>query len=160
MLGRKPLLAVDFLARLRVEAPHDAAIVDDVDVGAVGHRRRHVRPVLERPHDVRLGDVAASAGRITSIGRSRDGAMMSSPCTTGDATMRYAPSLVGFKRVGAPQLLAGVDVVPGHGVAAGDDELEVVAVPHDRRRRVRVGRFRAARWSAAPAARSCDRSPC
>src|SRR4051794_9296314 len=60
--GTKPLPAVDLLAGARVEAEHDAAIVDHVDEPAVGDRRRHVGSVIERPEQVRAGDVAAAAG--------------------------------------------------------------------------------------------------
>ena len=53
---------VDRGARLGVGHVDDAAVVDHVEVLAVGHRRRHVGPVVRRPDDVRVQHVAPTAG--------------------------------------------------------------------------------------------------
>src|SRR5882762_8155887 len=57
--GLQTLAAVDLLAALYVETPHDAAVVDDVEICSIGDRRRHVRAVVEPPQQIRRGDVAA-----------------------------------------------------------------------------------------------------
>ena len=43
--GLDALLPVNFGARPRIQAPHDAAIVDDVKVFSVSDRRRHIRSI-------------------------------------------------------------------------------------------------------------------
>ena len=132
----------------------------DVEVGAVGDGRRHVRSVGERPEHVRLRDVAAAAGlqrQHRPLSRRRDDQIAVHHRRGDDAVVAV---VVGIEAVRAPELLPGCRVVAGHDVAAGDDDLGRRAVAQQRRRRVRVGRFhpRLRRPLDAPHA-SC-RSPC
>ena len=117
---------------------------------SVGHRRRHVGPVLKRPHDVRRRHVATSARphrehRPLAARRNDELAVHDRRCDDAIGEV-----VRGIQRIGAPQLFAGIDVVTCHRVAAGDDELEVRAVREQSRAWCTNPATRAARSSAAP----------
>ena len=120
------LPAPDFRAGLGIQAPHDAAIVDRVEVLAVGDRRGHIRPVHELPQLVRLGNVAAAAGakrdqRLHARGRVDH--VVIHHRRRDDAVGRI---VVRIESGGAPQFLAGGRIVAGDAIAAGDHDLHVV----------------------------------
>src|SRR5262249_16135800 len=118
-----PLLSVNLSSGFGVEAPHNAAVIDDVKVFTVGNGSGHVGPVHRGPKQMRGADVAATAGpqcQQRPDPRRRVNDVVENYWGRDDPVRGI---VIRIETVSAPEFLSRRRIVAGNAVSAGNHDL-------------------------------------